>query len=455
MAIDSLSPTLLRLPGSPGPKTSWSGIPVRDCQSLDEAVALAEGGQPLMVCIDGPGARALLELLDARPARSAMTLLIPGASELDHPHLRLLRALAEGKRAWETAFDAIPDALMVLDRSGCVRQANRALAELLGRPVTAIPGLSYTSALGPAQGGQDPVARALERAEPVLAEARFGALPGPCLVTVAPISGAVGGSDGAVVLLKDLSRLRREEGLLRLAVRMADVGQLAAGVAHEINTPLASIALRAESLLRQADDPRLREQEAFRNFPRYLRTMLEETFRCKRIIGALLEFSAARSPSVGPVGLNSLVQSAADLVGHQMQLKGVDLELRLHEPLETLEADEGQLRQVLLALMMNALDAAAEVPGGGHVRVETRSAEGGVELCVGDDGAGMTAEVRAQALTPFFTTKPPGQGTGLGLAVCHGIVTAHGGRIWIESEPGQGTRVRVALPLSARRAEAR
>ncbi len=103
---------------------------------------------------------------------------------------------------------------------------------------------------------------------------------------------------------------------------------------------------------------------------------------------------------------------------------------------------------------MNGLDAAAGAQGGGHAWIETRAAEGGVELCVGDDGPGMAAEVQAQAFTPFFTTKPPGQGTGLGLAVCHGVVSAHGGRIWIESGPGQGTRVRVFLPLSARRAEA-
>ena len=122
--------------------------------------------------------------------------------------------------------------------------------------------------------------------------------------------------------------------------------------------------------------------------------------------------------------------------------------------METVEADESQLRQVLLALLVNGLDAAAEGQGRGHVWIETRAAEGGVELCVGDDGHGMTPEVQAQAFTPFFTTKPPGQGTGLGLAVCHGVVRAHGGRISIESGPGQGTRVRVFLPLNARRAEA-
>lgn len=454
MASDSLTPTLLTLRGAGWTPPRCADFPTRDCESPEDAAAMAESGAPLVVCVDGPGARALLEVLDARPVRSALTLLVPRAGDLDHPHLRLLRVLADGKRAWETAFDAIPDALMVLDQGGRVRQANRALAALLGRPVAQLPGHSYTDLLGAPVVGDDPVATALERAEASLSQARFAMLPGPAQVTVAPIANPRGGSDGAVVLLKDLSRLRREEELLRQASRMADIGQLAAGVAHEINTPLASIALRAESLLRQTSDPRLLEQEAFRNFPRYLRTMLDETFRCKRIIAALLEFSASPAPAIGPVGLNALVQNAAELVGHQMQLRGVDLELRLHEPLETLEADEGQLRQVLLALLMNALDAAAEAAGGGHVRVETNPGEGAVELAVSDDGPGMSAEVRTQVMTPFFTTKPPGQGTGLGLAICHGIVSAHGGTIRFESEPERGTRVVVLLPLRAPRPEA-
>ncbi len=451
---ESLTPTLLRLRGAAELLPRLNDIPVRYFESLEEAAALAEGHTPLMICIDGPGARTLLELLDARPSRPALTLLVPGASQLDHPHLRLLRALAEGKRAWETAFDAIPDPLMVLDHSGRVRQANRALAALLGRPVRELPGQLADELLGPARDGADPIHAGLERAEPAVAEVRYEALPGPALVTVAPITGPSGSYEGAVVLLKDLSQLRREEALLRQAVRLADVGLLAAGVAHEISTPLASIALRAESLLRQAEDPRLLALEPFRNFQRYLRTILDESFRCKRIIGALLEFSAARAPAVGPVVLNGLVQAAADLVGHHAKLRQVDLEVRLHEPMETVEADESQLRQVLLALLVNGLDAAAEGQGRGHVWIETRAAEGGVELCVGDDGHGMTPEVQAQAFTPFFTTKPPGQGTGLGLAVCHGVVRAHGGRISIESGPGQGTRVRVFLPLNARRAEA-
>ncbi|MES1211207.1 MAG: ATP-binding protein, partial [Acidobacteriota bacterium] len=184
--------------------------------------------------------------------------------------------------------------------------------------------------------------------------------------------------------------------------------------------------------------------------PRYLKTIEEETFRCKKIIRALLEFSSSRKPETRPVDLNGLAERAADLVGHQMKLKQVSLSLALEPGLEAVPADDGQLRQVLLALLMNALDATG---AGGHIEVKTaRGPMGGASFAVIDDGAGMPAEVLDKIFSPFFTTKPFGQGTGLGLAICHGIVTSHGGRIEVESEPGRGTRISVSLPGGTPRA---
>jgi two-component system NtrC family sensor kinase len=260
-------------------------------------------------------------------------------------------------------------------------------------------------------------------------------------VTTAPF----GAGQGLVALLKDLTRHKLEQEQALLAARLADVGRLAAGVAHEINTPLASIALRAESLLKSAEDPRLQAIESFKNFPRYLKSIDEETFRCKKIIGALLEFSSSRKRDAHDVDLNLLAERAADLLGHQMKLKQVALALELAPELPPVPADDGQLRQVLVALLINALDA---TPAGGHVAIKTQRDGERVILAVSDDGAGIPEDVRDRIFTPFFTTKPLGKGTGLGLAICHGIVSAHGGEIRVESEVGHGTRVSVALPLA-------
>jgi signal transduction histidine kinase len=277
-------------------------------------------------------------------------------------------------------------------------------------------------------------------------ETRFTKLEGTLQVTTSPLLGEADGRRGLVVILKDVSEFKENQERLLQAVRLADVGQLAAGVAHEINTPLASMALRAESLLQSAQDPRLLAIDSFKNFPRYLKTIDEEIFRCKKIIGALLDFSRSRKPEVRITDLNALAERATELVDHQMRLKQVALSLRLDPDLRHIEADDGQIRQVLIALLMNALDATS---AGGHVVVETR-AEGEQSVClsVTDDGVGIPTENLPKIFSPFFTTKPLGQGTGLGLAVCHGIVAAHGGEIRVDSEVGRGTHFAMVLPTA-------
>src|SRR5258708_1760798 len=309
----------------------------------------------------------------------------------------------------------------------------------------------YRQILGePRPGVPAPIALSLADGRPRTEETRFTKLEGTLQVTTSPLLGEADGRRGLVVILKDVSEFKENQERLLQAVRLADVGQLAAGVAHEINTPLASMALRAESLLQNAQDPRLLAIETFKNFPRYLKTTDEEIFRCKKIIGALLDFSRSRKPEVRTTDLNALAERATELVDHQMRLKQVTLSLQLDPGLRHIEADDGQIRQVLIALLMNALDATS---AGGHVVVETRQDEHSVCLSVTDDGVGIPAENLPKIFSPFFTTKPLGQGTGLGLAVCHGIVAAHGGEIRVESEVGRGTRLAMVLP-TARKAAA-
>ncbi|MET0551760.1 MAG: ATP-binding protein [Vicinamibacteria bacterium] len=361
-----------------------------------------------------------------------------------HPLTGLVRAILQAKRDWETAFDAVVDPVAIVDADGSVRRANLALARELSLPIREVVGRSLADLLGEAQ-GIDPVARSLTDGMPRTAEVRYAALPGLHLVTTSPLDADAAGGGGVVATFKDISDQREQQERLQQASRLADVGQLAAGVAHEINTPLASIALRAEALLRQADDPGLATQAAFEKFPRYLRAIDAESFRCKKIIGALLDFSRTRPPEVRSTDVNLLCENAADLLGHQMRLKQVRLDLRLEPGLPRLQADEGQLRQVLVALLMNALDASS---ASGTVRIETAREAEEVWLIVEDEGAGISVENLDKVFTPFFTTKPPGRGTGLGLAVCHGLVTAHGGRIELQSEIGRGTRVSVVLPMT-------
>lgn len=388
-------------------------------------------------------AARLAAALAARPRTPPVTMMT-GASEAEHPQTLLIKTLVEAKQEWEATFDAILDPLAIVDRQGIVHRANLGFAEALGLDIRKVVGRGFRDLLGPAVAGTDPIAMSLEDSEARTAEARYEALPAIHLVTISPWRDDDGALSGLVVHLKDLSPQKEQQQRLEQAARLADIGQLAAGVAHEINTPLASIALRAESLLRSGQEPALLALESFKNFPRYLKTIEEETYRCKKIIRALLEFSSSRKPKTQPTDLNALAERAADLIGHQMRLKQVDLRLSLAPGLALVPADDGQLRQVLLALLMNALDATR---AGGHIDVETgRRDPGQVVLAVRDDGHGIPPEIRDKIFSPFFTTKPFGEGTGLGLAICHGIVTSHGGTIEVESEPGQGTRFSVLLP---------
>lgn len=427
---------------------SWSwalGESPVEIVPVPEVEALSQGDADLVLAVATPDqARSLVGALSVIAGGPPVTLLI-GSDPKRHPQLLLLDVLVQGKRAWMATFDAIVDPVALINSQGIVARANLGLARALGRKVQDIVSSHYLALVGaPLEGESDPIAQSLADGQPRTGETRYSSLAGIQQVTTSPMREIAGEGHGLVVILKDITQLREQQERLLQASRLADIGLLAAGVAHEISTPLASISLRAESLLRSAEDPQLKAAEAFKNFPRYLKTMDEEIYRCKKIISALLEFSRARKPEIKEVDLNALAEKAADLVSHQMKLRQVTLGLRLDPRLPLIDADDGQLRQALIALLMNALDATAPQ---GHVDIETRQeTDQAVSLSVIDDGGGIPEENLDKVFSPFFTTKPLGQGTGLGLAICHGIVTAHGGEIRVDSAVGRGTRISLIFP---------
>jgi signal transduction histidine kinase len=426
-----------------------SGLAGRNMEvvPVDSVQSLLRSDVGLAVVFAPPDDAAELAVVIASEPKAPPTAMIFGPAGQQHPHIRFIRNLLDAKNEWERTFDAIVDPVALLDRSGAVRRANHGLARVLGAEMRDVLDRPYAELLGAAAAGQpDPIAASLADGAARTEETSYARLPGIQQVTVSPHRDGTGTLQELVVILKDVNVIKEQQERLRQSARLADIGQLAAGVAHEINTPLASIALRAESLLRSARDERLQAVDAFKNFPRYLQTIDEEIFRCKKIIGALLEFSRARPPEKRLTDINALAEKAAELVGHQMKLKQIGLTLRLQPSVPALHADDGQLRQVLIALLMNALDA---TPAGGHVAIETRhDGDGTVVLTVADDGAGIPPEHLDKIFSPFFTTKPVGQGTGLGLAICHGIVASHGGEIRVDSEVGRGTRIALALPVA-------
>ena len=190
--------------------------------------------------------------------------------------------------------------------------------------------------------------------------------------------------------------------------------------------------------------------ETVDDFREYLRLVNEEAFRCKGITNSLLEFSRQREAERNPHDLNALIEQTLRLVKHHPKLKQLKLRIELSEGLPKINANEGQMKQVFLALITNACDAVEEDTGLLSIRTDICKLNGQVFLGTEftDNGSGIPSEMQAKIFEPFVTTKPFGQGTGLGLAVCYGIITEHGGKIEILSQVGHGTTMRVLLPIT-------
>jgi two-component system NtrC family sensor kinase len=234
-----------------------------------------------------------------------------------------------------------------------------------------------------------------------------------------------------------------QEEMLRVE-RMASIGKLAAVVAHEINNPLAGILTYAKLLKKRLS----REPQPNAENISMLDLMESESRRCGEIVKNLMTFGRPTSMNREPCDLNAVIDRCVRLVQHQLELKSIELHLNLNKDLPSVRCDQGQIEQVILALVINAIDA---LPTGGNLSLTTRMGPNGeaFQIEVRDDGVGMPRDVLAKMFEPFFTTKEHGRGLGLGLAISRNIVDRHGGRIEVASEPGHGTTFTITLPLQS------
>jgi two-component system NtrC family sensor kinase len=232
------------------------------------------------------------------------------------------------------------------------------------------------------------------------------------------------------------AELKAIQAHLLQAEKLAAIGKLAAGVAHEINNPLTGVLTNASLMLEDlpAEDPRREE----------LQTIVDETLRCRKIVRGLLDFARQTKPQRQALSLNQVVEDVLALVRNQATFQDIVVNTRLDPGLPEIAADRDQLRQVVLNVVLNAAEA---MSGGGRITVSSRALPGrhAVELQVGDTGPGIPEDVRDKLFEPFFTTKT--SGTGLGLAIAYGIVQRHGGTIEVESQPGKGTTIALVLPV--------
>jgi two-component system NtrC family sensor kinase len=242
---------------------------------------------------------------------------------------------------------------------------------------------------------------------------------------------------------EDISARVEANRAVARAEKIAAIGRLAAGVVHEINNPLATIAACAEALESRVNDGEFKDSPAVDDLREYLGLIRSEAFRCKAITNGLLDFSRTRPAAHAPVSLGDIISSAIRLLAHQQRANNINFQIETASDLPLVSGDEGQLQQAIIALGTNAIDA---MPIGGQLRIV--SSKNGEKVCVevSDNGAGIPVENVAKIFEPFFTTKEVGKGTGLGLAVCYGILTEHGGTLDVQSTVGVGTTFTISLP---------
>jgi PAS domain S-box-containing protein len=240
---------------------------------------------------------------------------------------------------------------------------------------------------------------------------------------------------GRLIIFDDVTDRVNLETQLAQAEKLSSIGLLAAGVAHEVNTPLTVISTQAQMLAKEMP----RDGTNFRTVEKIIR----QTFRASEIVNSLLNFSRTKGAAFAPVELNQIIQDTLLLLEHQLQSAHVGVERHLEPGLPLIHGNTDKLQQVFLNLFLNAKDA---MPEGGQLRITSWTEDSRVRIEVRDTGLGISPEHLRRIYDPFFTTKEPGRGTGLGLAVSYGIVHEHAGRIQVESRPGLGTRFELEFP---------
>ena len=252
--------------------------------------------------------------------------------------------------------------------------------------------------------------------------------------------GEVLGCEG---IIKDITQRRNMEQQLLQADKLASLGQLSAGVAHEINNPLGLILGYTQLMLREEPDSSQKHED--------LKTIEKHTRNCKTIVEALLNFARKTETKKVLVDVNSAIEQVITVIRHQFELSGIAVHTHYDPELPQVLGDTEKLKQVLMNLVMNARQSISQ---SGQITVSTRYDAGHhkIVIAVQDTGSGIPPHVLTRIFDPFFTTKPTGQGTGLGLSVSYGIVTEHGGEIAVESEPEKGSLFSVTLPAEIRSA---
>jgi PAS domain S-box-containing protein len=373
-------------------------------------------------------------------------------AEVRRARRRAEETLQESYQLLHAVFAGTADAIFVKDLEGRYIMMNPAGAEALGRSPAEIMGKHDADLYAPetAHSTMDHDRRVIRSGETYTFEevATIGDVTRTYLSTRTPHQDHQGKIIGVIGVARDITdrkqseeEMRRQRETLYQSEKLATMGQLLAGVAHELNNPL-SVVMGQASLLRQSIRSKRQIERAEK--------IVHAAERCARIVNNFLALARQRPPERHPLQLNQVVREAVELLAYQLRIDSVEVSFELAEELPVLHGDPHQLHQVVVNLVSNAHQAMWETPAPRRLWLATGQDVDSqhVWLEIRDSGPGIASEIQVRIFEPFFTTKPPGVGTGLGLSLCHGIVESHGGHISVKSAAGQGATFRIELPLA-------
>jgi hypothetical protein len=394
------------------------------------------------------GRKASTEPMSSEDMALLSAVAAQAATALENGRLyRQLRTKADElermRQFSENILESLNDGLAVLDRNGRVVRWNRQMEELYGVRHEEAVGLALDAVFEPG------IVRMIRGATGGAAEGTAHYRipmstrhdpPRRLLVNLGatPLRDSHADVVGSIVIVEDISTRVQLEEQLQISEKMASIGLLAAGVAHEVNTPLTGISSFTQMLLENAppDDPSTQVLEKIER----------QTFRAAKIVNGLLNLARPAQVDSGPCDINAVVNDVLSLLEHQFRTGSIQVRKELADVAPVVQGIEHKLQQVFLNLFLNARDA---MPKGGWLTIVTRADGANASVEVGDTGSGIPADQLSRIYDPFFTTKEIGKGTGLGLSITYGIVQEHGGTIACDSTPGQGTRFSLSLPLAS------
>ena len=411
-----------------------------DVVQSGEPAALATGtgvvlAAPLLARRSVLGAAAMLLNRAPRQGEARTFTSLVSIAAVAYEGARQVAAADANRARWEEALDTISLAICLLDPTGRVERANSGFLELLDLQAAGALGKHWRELVPAAWHPQ--VGEALTAETPQQIELKVQDRS----IVITAFRGGASEPGRVVLLLEDQTEHRQLQDRLIQSERLSAIGQLIAGVAHDLNNPLTSVVGFADFLAEGEDVPaRIKEP---------LRVIQSEAERASQIVKNLLSF-ARRRDTRQSVSLGPLIQATIGLFRNQLGAERVLLEVDLDVNLPMLDLNPNQIQQVFVNLIQNAAQAITESGEPGVIRIVARRWMDGVAIDVIDNGPGMSPENAARAFEPFFTTKSEGEGTGLGLSISQGIVKEHGGRITLSTTRGKGSTVTIELPAPVR-----